>query len=155
MWKQPGLFISRLNQFSCEHQYVNTAEKKHIDPAWRRRGKWKLSSYLETFKDERREITTTRKKLAQFYAQPAGFIVRFWFVWRDAKKPQKSRYLNFISIHIQQSLAEVHADGGLHPRWKLSSAQSMCEAGLPHPGVPDHHNLECPVAAQQRGETAT
>lgn len=70
-----------------------------------------------------------------------------WFDVMQKQKQSFSHYLNVLSIHIQQSLAEVHADGGLHPPWKLSGAQSVCEAGLPHPGVPDHHNLECPVAA--------
>lgn len=104
-------------------------------------------------KDEPREIPSARKSLAHFYAQPAGWTARCLLVWRDAKA-KNSRYLDVLFIHIQQSLAEVHADGGLHPPQKLSGAHSVCEAGLPHPGVPDHHNLECPVAAPRWGEAA-
>lgn len=34
---------------------------------------------------------------------------------------------------------------------ELAAAEPVCEAGLAHPGVPDHQHLECPAAAHQTG----
>ena len=62
------------------------------------------------------------------------------------EKLNNTAYLNFLSIDIQQSVAEVHADGGLHSPGKLSGAKSVCEAGLPHPGVPYHQHFKCSVS---------
>lgn len=68
----------------------------------------------------------------------------------DAKKKKLTQaYLNYLSINIQHSLAEVHPDGGLHSLGELPGAESVCEAGLPHPGVSYHQHFKGPTAAQQ------
>lgn len=63
----------------------------------------------------------------------------------------KQKYLDFLSVHIQDLLAEVHPDGGLYSPGELGAAEPVCEAGLAHPGVSDHQHLEGPAAAQQAG----
>lgn len=65
------------------------------------------------------------------------------------KKKRTQAYLNYLSIDIQHSLAEVHPDGGLHSLGELPGAESVCEAGLPHPGVSYHQHFKGPTAAQQ------
>ena len=61
-------------------------------------------------------------------------------------------HLDVLSIHLQPSLAEVHADGGLHAAGEVSGAQPVREAGLPHAGVPDHEHLEGPAARERGGD---
>lgn len=63
-------------------------------------------------------------------------------------------YLNFLSVDIQNPLAEVHADGGLHSAGELPGTEAVCEAGLAHPGVSDHQYFEGPAAAQRRRQAA-
>lgn len=63
-------------------------------------------------------------------------------------------YLNFLPVDIQNPLAEVHADGGLHSAGELPGAEAVCEAGLAHPGVSDHQHFEGPAAAQRRRQAA-
>lgn len=63
-------------------------------------------------------------------------------------------HLNFLSVDVQLSFAEVHPDGGLRSAGELSGAQPVREAGLPHRRVSDHEHLEGPTATHQGGHAA-
>lgn len=88
--------------------------------------------------------------LAQCRAQWACSFVQFHCFGAKTY----TSYLNYLSVDIQHSLAEVHPDGGLHSLGELPGAESVCEAGLPHPGVPYHQHFKGPIAAQQWGHAA-
>lgn len=92
--------------------------------------------------------------LAQCRAQPACSFVHSFIALMQKKKQLTQAYLNYLSIDIQHSLAEVHPDGGLHSLGELPGAESVCEAGLPHPGVSYHQHFKGPTAAQQWGHAA-
>lgn len=75
-------------------------------------------------------------------------------IFDGEKNKNFTSYFYFFSFDLQRSVAEVHADGGLHSAGELSGAQPVRQARLPHTGVPDHQNLEGPAAGQQGGHAA-
>lgn len=84
----------------------------------------------------------------------SGAVTFSLFTGLVLKFKSEESYLNFLSVDIQNPLAEVHADGGLHSAGKLPRAEAVCEASLAHPGVSDHQHFEGPAAAQRRRQAA-
>lgn len=68
-------------------------------------------------------------------------VLQLWVLVREDGRVSTA-HLDLLAVYLHQPLPEVHPDRGLGSVGEFPGAEAVGQAGLPHPGVPDHDDFE-------------